>query len=66
MKKLILSVAVVAAAAFVACTSSKTSDSAAAITSKIENCTNTDSLKTYVNQAKAPLTLPIWTKPRSL
>ncbi|MBD5375438.1 MAG: hypothetical protein HDR77_09725 [Bacteroides sp.] len=52
MKKLILSVAVVAAAAFVACTSSKTSDSAAAITSKIENCTNADSLKTYVNQAK--------------
>lgn len=52
MKKIVLSVAVLAAAAFVACTSTPKAEQASAITSKIENCTNPDSLKVYVDQAK--------------
>ncbi len=53
MKKLILSVAVIAAVAMISCTSSeKTAEQGSAITSKIENCTNPDSLKAYVQEAK--------------
>ncbi len=52
MKKLILSVAIVAGAAMMACsTADKTAEKASAMTSKIENCTNPDSLKAYVDQA---------------
>lgn len=52
MKKLILSVAIVAGVAMMACSSAdKTAEKASAMTSKIENCTNPDSLKAYVSQA---------------
>lgn len=54
MKKLILSVAVTAVALMVACTGKQqTEKEDGGIMAKIENCTNTDSLKAYVDQAKA-------------
>ncbi|MDE5921485.1 MAG: hypothetical protein K2G82_07745, partial [Paramuribaculum sp.] len=54
MKKLILSVAVTAVALMVACTGKQqTEKEDGCIMAKIENCTNTDSLKAYVDQAKA-------------
>lgn len=55
MKKVLLSVAVVAAAMFVSCTSSadKAERSTSDFKTKIENCTNPDSLTVYVNEAKA-------------
>ena len=54
MKKLFLSFAVLAAVAATSCGTSekKAEDEGAAIKAKIENCTNPDSLKVYVNQAK--------------
>lgn len=54
MKKLILSFAVLAAITVTSCGTSqkKAEDEGAAIKAKIENCTNPDSLKMYVNQAK--------------
>ena len=54
MKKLILSVAVTAVALMVACTGKEQAKKEdGGIMAKIENCTNTDSLKAYVEQAKA-------------
>ena len=54
MKKLILSVAVVAAMSLASCgTSTKEAqDKGVLLKAKIENCTNPDSLKLYVKQAK--------------
>ena len=54
MKKLILSFAVLATLAATSCGTSvkKAEDEGAAIKAKIENCTNPDSLKIYVQQAK--------------
>lgn len=54
MKKLILSVAVVAAMSFASCgTSTKQAeDEGEMLRTKIENCKNPDSLKLYVKQAK--------------
>lgn len=53
MKKLILTVAVIAGAVMMACTGTAKEESpAAAITAKIQNCTNPDSLKAYVQEAK--------------
>lgn len=54
MKKLFLSLAVLAAVTMVSCGSSekKAQDEGAAIKAKIENCTNPDSLKIYVQQAQ--------------
>ena len=54
MKKLILSVAVTAVALMMACTGKEQAKKEdGGIMAKIENCTNTDSLKAYVEQAKA-------------
>lgn len=54
MKKLILSFAVLATLAATSCGTSvkKAEDEGAVIKAKIENCTNPDSLKIYVQQAK--------------
>lgn len=55
MKKILLTVAVVAAACLVSCSGSDSKDVKANesdIKAKIENCTNTDSLKVYVEQIK--------------
>lgn len=54
MKKLILSFAVLATLVATSCGTSpkKAEDEGAAIKAKIENCTNSDSLKIYVQQAK--------------
>lgn len=53
MKKLILSVAVLAALASVSCSSEKRAeDKGAELKAKIENCTNPDSMKIYVQQAQ--------------
>lgn len=55
MKKIILAVAVVAAAMTAACAgeSAKVQDNEKALKAKIENCTNSDSLAVYVDQARA-------------
>lgn len=53
MKKLLLSIAVVAALCAATASCGKSADSTASMKSKIENCTNTDSLRAYVEQAKA-------------
>lgn len=55
MKKVLLSVAVVTAAMFASCTGSadKAGHSTSDFKTKIENCTNPDSLTVYVNEAKA-------------
>ena len=54
MKALFLSAAVAALATFAACSSSeKAEKTESSLASKIENCTNTDSLKAYVEDAKA-------------
>ncbi len=55
MKKLVLigSLAAVLAIGSMSCSKKDTAAEGAAITSKIENCTNTDSLKVYISQAKA-------------
>ncbi len=55
MKKIILAVAVVAAAMTAACSgeSAKVQDNEKALKAKIENCTNSDSLAVYVDQARA-------------
>lgn len=54
MKKIFLAVAVVATVMFASCSSTqKAKDEGADLKSKIENCTNPDSLKVYVEQAKA-------------
>lgn len=55
MKKILLPVALVAMMVLGACngkTASTTGDTAADFKSKIENCTNTDSIQVYVTQAK--------------
>lgn len=53
MKKLFLSVALVAAVMVASCSAEKKAeDEGAALKAKIENCTNPDSLKIYVSQAK--------------
>ena len=55
MKKLVLigSLAAVLAIGSMSCSKKDTAAEGAGITSKIENCTNTDSLKVYISQAKA-------------
>lgn len=55
MKKLVLigALAAVLAIGSVSCSKKDGASDPSAITSKIENCTNTDSLKVYVDQAKA-------------
>ena len=53
MKKLLLSIAVVAALCAATASCGKSADSTASMKSKNENCTNTDSLRAYVEQAKA-------------
>ena len=53
MKKLLLFIAVVAALCAATASCGKSADSTASMKSKIENCTNTDSLRAYVEQAKA-------------
>lgn len=54
MRKLILSVAVLAAMATVSCVSTekRAEDEGAALKAKIENCTDPDSMKIYVKQAQ--------------
>lgn len=54
MKKILLFVAVAASLSFAACSSADkaANESADSFKSKIENCTNPDSLKIYVEQAK--------------
>lgn len=54
MKKTILSLAVIAAIGLASCQPSerKAEDEGAAIKAKIENCTDSDSLKIYVQQAR--------------
>lgn len=57
MKKIILSIAAVASAMLVACSGTKSSDEgktcqATEFATKIQNCTNPDSIKIYVEQAK--------------
>ena len=53
MKKLIFTVAVLAAMVTVACSTEKRAeDEGAALKAKIENCTNPDSMKIYVKQAQ--------------
>ena len=53
MKALFVSAAVAALTLFGACSSADKADKAeSTIASKIENCTNTDSLKAYVEEAK--------------
>lgn len=68
MKKLILSFAVLATLAATSCGTSvkKAEDEGAVIKAKIENCTNPDSLKIYVQQAKdyaAKLVRTVMTQP---
>lgn len=54
MKKLFLSVAVVATIVMAACsTTEKAKDEGADLKAKIESCTNPDSMKVYVQQAQA-------------
>lgn len=54
MKALFISAAVAALTLFAACTSTEKADKAeSTLAAKIENCTNTDSLKAYVDEAKA-------------
>ncbi len=54
MKKIFLTVAVIAAMGLASCSSTKEAkDEGADLKAKIENCTNPDSLKVYVEQAKA-------------
>lgn len=54
MRTLLLSAAVAALTFFAACSTSEKADKAESkIAAKIENCTNTDSLKAYVEEAKA-------------
>lgn len=54
MKKILLAVAVVATVMMASCSSTqKAKDEGADLKSKIENCTDPDSLKVYVEQAKA-------------
>ena len=54
MKKMFLAVAVVATVMFASCSSTqKAKDEGADLKAKIESCTNPDSLKVYVEQAKA-------------
>lgn len=54
MKKLLFPVAIAATIAFASCSGTgASSTSADDFKAKIENCTNTDSLKAYVNDAKA-------------
>lgn len=54
MKKIYLTVALVATMVFASCSSTqKAKDEGADLKSKIESCTNPDSLKVYVDQAKA-------------
>ena len=54
MKKIYLAVAVVATMMFASCSSTqKAKDEGADLKSKIESCINPDSLKVYVDQAKA-------------
>lgn len=53
MKKLFLSIAIVGAVMMAACSAEKKAeDKGAELKAKIENCTNPDSLKIYVQQAK--------------
>lgn len=54
MKKILLFVAVAASLSFASCSSADkaANESADSFKSKIENCTNPDSLKVYVDQAK--------------
>lgn len=54
MKKILLSVAVLAAVALASCSSAtqKAEDKGADLKAKIENCTDPDSLKIYVQQAQ--------------
>lgn len=54
MKKMYLAVALVATMVFASCSSTqKAKDEGADLKAKIENCSNPDSLKVYVEQAKA-------------
>lgn len=57
MKKILFAIGIAAVASLAACSESKSNESAenegAGITSKIENCTNADSIKVYVEQATA-------------
>ena len=55
MKKLVLigTLAAVLAAGSVSCSKKDSTTDVSVLTSKIENCTNTDSLRVYVGQAKA-------------
>lgn len=55
MKKILLSIAVVVALGVtaVSCGHKSEADTTATMKSKIENCTNPDSLKAYVDQARA-------------
>lgn len=55
MKKLVLigALAAVLAVGSVSCSKKDSAADVSALTSKIENCTNTDSLRVYVGQAKA-------------
>lgn len=52
MKKLFLAAGAAAVMLLVASCASKTQNQGTEIASKIENCTNTDSIKVYVEQAK--------------
>ncbi|MDE6651995.1 MAG: hypothetical protein K2K08_06265 [Paramuribaculum sp.] len=53
MKALFISAAIATVATFSACSSSeKAQQEESALASKIENCTNTDSLKAYLEEAK--------------
>lgn len=53
MKKLFLSIAIVGAVCMASCSAGKKAeDKGEALKAKIENCTNPDSLKVYVQQAK--------------
>lgn len=53
MKKLFLSIAIIGAALLGSCSAEKKAeDKGAELKAKIENCTNPDSLKIYVQQAK--------------
>lgn len=54
MKKIILPIAIVGVAMMVACSAEKKAeDKGAALKAKIENCSDPDSLKAYVQEAKA-------------
>ncbi len=53
MKKLLLSIALIGTVIMVSCSSEKKAENeGAALKAKIENCTNSDSLRIYVQQAK--------------